>query len=88
MLAHSWCLNFGNRVRIASVKNFQLCFGSKDPEPFRLQFGKVREEGLASASGVFKPAGKDRMAQGLCKVVGRFRLCQGLLDEAFVSEAP
>ena len=42
---HCWCLDFGGRVKMASVKNCQLHFNQGDSVN-RLQFGKVREQGL------------------------------------------
>jgi tubby-related protein 1 len=40
---HAFCLNFGGRVTVASVKNFQLV-ADDDPEAVVLQFGKVGDE--------------------------------------------
>lgn len=42
---HCWCLDFGGRVKLPSVKNCQLHFNDDDPTT-RFQFGKVRDEGL------------------------------------------
>jgi hypothetical protein len=39
-LLQCWCLDFGGRVKCASVKNFQLV-SQHDPEEIILQFGKV-----------------------------------------------
>lgn len=39
-LLQCWCLDFGGRVKCASVKNFQLV-SKDDPEEIILQFGKV-----------------------------------------------
>merc|ERR1711904_215668 len=39
-LLQCWCLDFGGRVKCASVKNFQLV-SRDDPEEIVLQFGKV-----------------------------------------------
>jgi tubby-related protein 1 len=42
-LMKAFCLNFGGRVTVASVKNFQLV-AHDDPETVLLQFGKVGDE--------------------------------------------
>jgi hypothetical protein len=44
---HCWCLDFGGRVQLASVKNCQLHLNEDDPIN-RFQFGKVRQEGLTT----------------------------------------
>lgn len=36
-----WCLNFRGRVKMASVKNFQLTVGEDATEKVAMQFGKV-----------------------------------------------
>ena len=42
-LLQCWCLDFGGRVKCASVKNFQLV-SRDDPEEIILQFGKVEAD--------------------------------------------
>merc|ERR1712094_103731 len=42
-LLQCWCLDFGGRVKCASVKNFQLV-SRDDPEEIILQFGKVEPD--------------------------------------------
>lgn len=36
-----WCLNFRGRVKLASVKNFQLILSSDPSKSIVMQFGKV-----------------------------------------------
>jgi hypothetical protein len=44
---HCWCLDFGGRVKLASVKNCQLHLHKDDPIN-HFQFGKIKEEGLTT----------------------------------------
>lgn len=39
-----WCLNFRGRVKLASVKNFQLVRASDPAERVVLQFGKAEQD--------------------------------------------
>lgn len=39
-----WCLNFRGRVKLASVKNFQLVRTGEEEERVLMQFGKVGDD--------------------------------------------
>ena len=53
-----WCLNFRGRVKLASVKNFQLVRADDEREKVVMQFGKVDKDLYVLD---FNPTGEGRV---------------------------